>query len=184
MSRPELNNKLTAEDFSKHYWLKSELYNFCKSQNIPATGAKMELSRRIISFINAEKIAVPEQKTSKKKSKFDWHGAELNAQTVITDNYKNTQNVRTFFLNEIGPQFKFNIEFMNWLKTNSGKNLGQAAEKWREIYNQLKSPEFTTEIAPQFEYNTFIRSYFKENPSKNLKDAIKAWKELKLRPKN
>ncbi len=57
---------------------------------------------------------------------FNWHSEPLNSNTIITANYKNTQNVRRFFQSHFGTNFKMNREFMAWLKTNAGKTLGDA----------------------------------------------------------
>lgn len=57
---------------------------------------------------------------------FDWHSALLTKDTIITDDYKNSQNVRRFFVAALGSEFKFSVKFMAWLKSNSGKTLGDA----------------------------------------------------------
>lgn len=59
-------------------------------------------------------------------ARIDWHCAPLAPETVITDSYRNTQNVRRFFKSQIGPEFKFNRPFMAWMKANSGQTLGDA----------------------------------------------------------
>lgn len=65
--------------------------------------------------------------------KFDWHTAVLTNDTIITDNYKNSQNVRRFFVAALGSEFKFNIKFMAWLKSNSGKTLGDACLEYQNM---------------------------------------------------
>nr|MDA3891554.1 DUF6434 domain-containing protein [Salinivirgaceae bacterium] len=58
-----------------------------------------------------------------------WNTEKLTTETEITDNYKNTENVRALFKNQIGDKFKFNVKFMNWMKYAQGKNLGDAIEQ-------------------------------------------------------
>lgn len=58
----------------------------------------------------------------------DWHSAELTASAKIDAAYKNTQNVRRFFKQEIGEHFNFTREFMKYLKTNTGITLGEATK--------------------------------------------------------
>jgi len=53
-------------------------------------------------------------------NKFNWHSELLKGNTIITPDYKNTQNVRRFFQSHFGANFKMNREFMAWLKTNKG----------------------------------------------------------------
>ncbi|MEI7803556.1 MAG: DUF6434 domain-containing protein [Bacteroidota bacterium] len=70
------------------------------------------------------------------KSKFDWHKEPLQLSTTITDNYKNTQNVRRFFVTQIGSHFKFNREFILWIKKQQGKSLAFAIAEWKKQYEK------------------------------------------------
>ncbi|NJR13456.1 MAG: hypothetical protein HC779_03400 [Phyllobacteriaceae bacterium] len=62
---------------------------------------------------------------------FDWHSSPLFSHTLITADYRNTQNVRRFFQGEIGNAFKFDRAFMSWMLDNAGKTLGDAVDEWR-----------------------------------------------------
>jgi hypothetical protein len=95
--------------------------------------------------------------------------------TPITDNYKNTENVRAFMTKEIGSHFRFNTEFMKWTKQHTGKTMRDAIAEWQRIYILKKDKNYKTDIAPQFEYNTHIRNFLADNPGKTLKDAINSW---------
>jgi dTDP-glucose pyrophosphorylase len=166
-------NKISLSTIKTAYFLKKELVAFCKSVGISTAGGKIEITKRIEIFLETgKKIAV---KPVKFNSKFDWNVAELSLNTVITDNYRNTENVRAFFKQQIGEKFHFNTRFMNWLKTNVGKTLQDAINQYFEIKNNAEK----TEVAPQFEYNAFVRNYFAENKGKTLTDAIVAWNEYK-----
>ena len=77
--------------------------------------------------------AIKNGKTSKPTSKFDWHYEKLTLNTVITDNYKTRENVRAFFTEQIGKQFKFNVKFRDWMKSNIGKTLKDAVNQFRKI---------------------------------------------------
>ncbi len=101
---------------------------------------------------------------------------------MITDNYRNTKNVREFFKAHLGNQFKFNVQFMVWMKTAQGKTLKDATEQWLFIQNEMKTNKKDKNIVPQFEYNTYIRDFFKDNPDKSLQDAIRCWKIKKSKP--
>ncbi|MEI7803492.1 MAG: DUF6434 domain-containing protein [Bacteroidota bacterium] len=68
------------------------------------------------------------------KSKFDWHKEPLQLSTIITDSYKNTQNVRRFFVTQIGSHFKFNREFILWMKQQQGKSLASVIAEWKKRY--------------------------------------------------
>lgn len=61
---------------------------------------------------------------------FDWHKDDLSYSTLITASYKNTQNVRRFFKLNCGEDFKFDRDFMQWMKAAQGLTIGDAIEEW------------------------------------------------------
>jgi len=69
--------------------------------------------------------------TKSKSAAFDWHSAPLSIKTKITDDYKNTQNVRRFFRAQLGADFRIDRDFMAWLKASTGKTLGSAVLEWK-----------------------------------------------------
>lgn len=180
-NRPELNTKISIQDFKDFYWYKEELIDFCRSENLDKRGGKIELANRIEKFLETGKRE-PYQVTVSKTSRFDWNSEKLTIETEITDNYQNTENVRGFFKSQIGDKFKFNVKFMNWMKYAQGRNLGDAIEQWISITNEMRTNKSHKQIAPQFEYNTYIRDFMKDNPDKTLQDAISCWKIKKSKP--
>lgn len=182
-TRPILSKAISLEDFQKFYWLKEELLTFCRQEGLSTQGGKLEIAARIEHFLTTgqEKKAA---KRSKPKSTFDWSREALSDKTVITDNYKNTENVRAYFKQCIGPQFKFNVEFMNWMKANLGKTLGEAVSQYKTIRsNAVNNHEKV--ISPQFEYNTYLRDFLKDNPECDRKLGIQLWNiKRKLRGSN
>lgn len=173
--RPELNDKISVEEFESFYWLKEELVQFCKSKGISSQGGKLEIADRIIKYLQTGKI-IETPKKSYCRSRFDWGKASLSLDTEITDNYKNTENVRSFMIEHIGMHFHFNTEFMSWVKQNQGKTLREAIEQWHIIRQLKKDNNYKTKIAPQFEYNTYVRDFLADNPDKSIRDAIVFWK--------
>ncbi|GHT39967.1 hypothetical protein AGMMS49965_07460 [Bacteroidia bacterium] len=130
MQRPELNSNISAADFKDFYWFKEELTAFCKSKGLAATGRKPELTARIIAYLQTGEV-VRRVNNKKYTSKFDWNKATLDLDTEITDNYKNTENVREFLRREIGAHFRFNVPFGEWMKQNCGKTLRDAIHFWK-----------------------------------------------------
>lgn len=112
MQRPHLDNNISLTDFEEFYWLKEELVEFCKKIGIPTGGSKLELTNKIRHYFSTGKLVVNVKKTQTVLSTFDWNKEPLNSMTIITDSYKNTENVRTFFTGEIGSNFSFNVKFM------------------------------------------------------------------------
>jgi hypothetical protein len=179
--RPILNTQISIQDFRDFYWYKEELVDFCRSENLDKRGGKIELENRIEKFLKTGEREPYQTKVSK-ISRFDWNTEKLTTETEITDNYQNTENVREFFNNHIGDKFKFNVKFMNWMKSAQGKTLGDAIEQWILITKEMRTDNSLKQIAPQFEYNTYIRDFMKDNPDKTLQDAISCWKIKKSKP--
>ena len=177
MTRPTLSKNLSKSDFLDFYWLKEELVEFCRHNGINASGGKIEISQRIALFLETgEVIKKSGGSKPKKSSRFDWNNEILSMETILTDSYKNGENVRAFFKREIGNSFHFTVTFMDWIKQNYGKTLSDAVEEWNRIEQLKKDPTFKTEIAPQFEYNQYMRAFLKDNPTLSAKDAMHYWK--------
>ena len=176
MIRPKLNKNISLKDFNDFYWLKKELVSFCKENKIDCSGGKIEITERIIYFLETgQKPKKVKTNSLKINSKFDWNNEILTLETIITDNYRNTENLRSFFTTEIGKHFKFNVLFMNWMKQNVGKTLKDAVDEWEKIYLLKKDANYKSEIDSQFEYNSYVRDFLKDNPNMSLSDARKYW---------
>ncbi len=181
-TRPNLNKDISIEDFREFYWLKAELINFCREEGLKMTGSKITISNRIEHFLRTGDRQLDKSNSStQSKSKFDWNREELSLETELTDNYKNTENVRRFFEEQIGVQFKFDVKFMNWMKMNSGKTLGDAIVEWERIRAEKRNSAGPKEIAPQFEFNRYLRDFIADNPNLNRELGIKLWKMKKSR---
>ena len=179
-SRPKLNKKISLIDFLEFYWLKNELTNFCKKEGLKVTGSKIEIANRISNYLKTGGTKTREfNPKTKSISKFDWRNEKLSSETIITDNYKSTENVREYFEKEIGKGFKFNVEFMNWMKANTGKTLGESIKEWNRIKFKNKSNANPKEIAPQFEYNRYLRDFLADNPELTRSIGIELWKKKK-----
>jgi hypothetical protein len=61
---------------------------------------------------------------------FDWHRDQITIKTPVTNTYRNTQNVRRFLIDSCGPGFKFDREFMAWIKNGKPKTMGEVAAEW------------------------------------------------------
>ncbi|WP_394246399.1 DUF6434 domain-containing protein [Vibrio profundi] len=62
--------------------------------------------------------------------KVDWHKNQIDDDTIITDSYKTTQNVRRYFQAKLGEEFKFDRDFMSWMKGATGQTMGDALQEW------------------------------------------------------
>lgn len=61
---------------------------------------------------------------------FDWHGGVIEPTTPVDQNYRNTQNVRRFFVSACGASFTFDRAFMAFLKDGKAKTMEDAAMEW------------------------------------------------------
>jgi hypothetical protein len=172
--RPDFSDIQTSEEFQKWYWLKAELVAFCKLADIGYSGSKFEIIARIVEMFDVGVITAKKRK--KATSKFDWHCAELTLETIITDSYKNSRNVRQFFKKCCGQKFHFNIAFMNWMKTSVGKTLANAVEEWKRLDEQSRQKDFKSEIPKGNQYNQYLRDFFADNPNKTITNARHFWK--------
>ncbi len=176
MKRPDLIDIKTAEELQKWYWLKQELVDYCKLMKIHYSGSKAEIMDRIAETLETGVIKAEKRiKKQKFSSRFNWAKEVLTPDTMITDSYKNGQNTRRFFQEQIGPSFKFNIDFMAWIKANVGKTLRDAVEQWQLLEDRKKDKNFKSTIPSSNQYNQYMRDFFADNPDKTIKDARKYW---------
>ncbi|MDR0887795.1 MAG: SAP domain-containing protein [Candidatus Methanoplasma sp.] len=76
MNRPFLDKTLNADIFLDHYFLKEELVSFCRSEGLPLSGGKPELTER------AEMLEI--QKGSSGKQQIRTFGSHCIEVTDIT----------------------------------------------------------------------------------------------------
>lgn len=170
--RPKLNKEMDSEIFRDFYYLKEELVDFCRANNLPVSGNKMELTERIACFLATGEI-VP----ASVKSVRNANVGEITENTVIESDIVCSQKHRAFFRGKIGKSFSFNVQFQKWLKSNAGRTYGDAVCAYYQIMEEKKKGKTT--IDKQFEYNTYIRDFFSANSEKSLKEAIICWKYKK-----
>lgn len=170
--RPNLEKQIDEKTFRDFYYLKEELVNFCRTNGLPASGGKIEITDRIAYFLGTGKI-LP---TSTKSKVISVVGV-IAEDTPIESNFVCSENHRAFFKEKIGKRFSFNVAFQKWLKSNTGKTYGTAIEAYYQILEEKKKGNTT--IDKQFEYNTYIRDFFADNEGKSLEEAIQCWKYKK-----
>ncbi len=172
--RPMLDEKISVQDFKDFYWLKEELIKFCRKNGISYVGGKIEITNRIIEYLETGKITKPKTKRQKKLPK---PTKPLTLETVIGVDYRSYKEKKEFLQSIIGKQFHFTIHLLDFFKQNIGKKTyGDIVDEWYKEQKLKSDPNYVKEIAPQFEYNNYIRDFMKANPNMTIKDAIKYWK--------
>ena len=176
--RPTLDNNINPDLFKEYYWLKEELTAFCKSHALPRSGSKQNLTDRIHHYLKfGEILKAPRANRSRKATL----PSKITLDAKIPPNYKNDEAHREFFKTTIGSHFKFNVVFMNWMKSHSGCSYQEAIEEWKRI-DAAKKAGKKFPIAGQFEYNQYTRDFFADNPTLNRQDAVACWKYKKSLP--
>ena len=172
--RPNLNEKLDGETFRTFYYLKKELIDFCRENNLPVSGGKIELTDRIAYFLDTGKVL----KTSTKRKTTKDVGF-ITENTLIESNIVCSEKHRAFFKEKIGKSFSFNVLFQKWLKSNAGKTYGDAINAYYQILEEKKKGKTTIDKQFEYEYNTYIRDFFEDNQGRSLDEAIICWKYKK-----
>lgn len=174
-NRPEIHSIDSGAELKRWYWLKSELIEHANTLQLKTTGGKFQILDRLAHFLDTGERTWPGDVKTKAVSKFDWHKEILSADTLITDSYKNSQNVRRFFQNHADPKFKFNIEFMAWMKANVGKSLADAIAEYHAMKARENNPGFQSEIAHHNQFNQYTRDFLADNPELGMKEVRKFW---------
>ncbi len=173
--RPVLNKQLDGKTFRNFYYLKKELVDFCRANELPTSGGKVELTDRIAYFLDTREIL-----SAKSAPKIKTDVGVITEKTIIESNFVCSEKHRVFFREKIGNSFSFNVTFQKWLKSNTGKTYLQGIKAYYQILAEKKKG--ITVIDKQFEYNTYIRAFFADNSDKTLKQAIICWKYKKALP--
>lgn len=177
--RPEIADCPDAATFRQWYYLKEELVAYARANKIVSSGGKFDIADRIAHFLDTGERLKP-KKAAKATSKFDWHSADLTDDTVITDSYKNTQNVRRYFKARL-PGFAFSIPLMDWMKANIGKTLGEAVLVAEHIAADKKAGKKQPN-QPHNQYNAFTRAYFAAVPHGTQEEVRAFWSARRQRP--
>lgn len=170
--RPILDKKLDSKIFRDFYYLKEELVEFCRKNNLPVCGGKIEITDRIAYFLDTGEVL----STSAVKKKVAVV-SDINEGMKIETDFVCSERHRAFFKEHIGNNFSFNVAFQKWLNSNVGKTYKEAITAYYQILEDKKKGK--TKIDKQFEYNTYIRDFFADNQGKFLEEAIKCWKYKK-----
>ncbi len=180
--RPDIDCITSSKELRRWYWTKEELVAECRRLELRKTGGKFALLDRIAHFHDTGEMVFPGDKRPKVSSRFDWHSAELTPETVITDSYKNSQNVRRFFKQHVGDHFKFNIASMAWMKENVGKTLADAVIAIRTLDEQAAAPGFKSKIADHNQFNQYTRDFLEDNPQMGMKEVRYFWALKRAQP--
>ena len=131
--RPNLDNSLDSKTFKEYYYLKEELIDFCRKNNLQTTGGKIELTERIANFLETGERTYKSH-TTKRSLSVD----KITLDTIIEENFVCSEKHRAFYKEQIGNNFSFNVAFQKWLKSNSGKTYKDSINAYYQILEDKK----------------------------------------------
>ena len=175
IGRPAIETIASGAELKRWYWLKAELEAEAKRVGVKTTGGKFTILDRLMHHRDTGEVTWPGDKKTKVRSKFDWHCEVIDLDTVITDSYKNSQNVRRFFKAHVGENFKFNTTFMAWMKANVSKTMADAVAEYQRQKKEMSDPGFKSDILHHNQFNQYTRDFLEDNPDMGMKDVRYFW---------
>jgi hypothetical protein len=167
MNRPTLKQVGSAQQFLRWYWLKEELYEYCKSNALPTSGSKPELAQRIVAHLSGAPI--PPVKRSVRAGAMP---TTFELSTVIGHGWRCNPSLGQFFRTHCGRGFRFNAATRNFVHTKEGSTLAQAIDCYKASV-AVGAPK--QEIIAQNEYNRHTREFFAANPHATREQALQTW---------
>jgi len=164
----------------KWYWLKSELVAYARQTGIRYGGSKFDILDRLATKLDGIETNVP--KSAKVDLGVNWKNRTLTVDTVITNSYTNSKNSRNFFKVHCGQRFAFSIRFMDWMKDNAGKTLGDAIIEWKRLEKLKLDKTFESAIPSGNQFNKYLRDFFADNPGNSMEKARQCWKRKRSLP--
>ena len=185
--RPPIETIATGAELKDWYWLKEEIVDHARHLGVSPSGGKFAVIDRVAHFLDTGERRKPsDDKGTKRRpaastSGFDWVRGPITRRTIIDAGYRNNRNVRTFFEGEIGRKITFNIAFMDWMKANAGKTMGDAVEQWLRL-DAARKAGVKAAIPDHNQYNAYVRAFFADNPGRSMDEARHFWKLKRGRP--
>lgn len=102
-----INKRTKVDTFNNTYYLKQQLIDFCRENNIPTSGSKQELTDRVREYLTTGKV----KPTSKFPKRANSDTTPPSLEKVITEGYRNSEENREFFEKHIGKSFRFSVKF-------------------------------------------------------------------------
>jgi len=109
IDRPNIDNKINGDTFRSFYYLKEELVDFCRSNGIPTSGGKIELTDRIAYYLDTGKI-LPTNIVKRVKSITT---EIINEESEIEANFVCSEKHRAFLRTKLA-----NLFLLMWLFRN------------------------------------------------------------------
>lgn len=172
-ARPQLTTELSEAEFRRWYWLKSELIGFARSEGFSTSGSKPELADRIAAFLDGKPLPPPKRARNASRH----IEGPIGRSTVIPPNQTASQQLRPFFVEEIGSSFRYDHFMRTFLAENAGRTLGDAVDHWYETRG-VEPPE----TLEQLELIRFTKAWHLAHPDGTAAECRAAWRTHRSLP--
>lgn len=174
MERPTLSRELSAAEFHRWYWLKSELVDACRLLRISPTGSKRELAARISAALSGTSLPNPAPRRPTRPMP-----THFTLETRIGDGWRCSAALGQFLRAHVGRGFRFNAAVRDFVHTHVGQPLSALVA----CYHASVAPDAEKPVlSPQFEYNRHMQSYALAHPGATRDEMLAAWKDRRARP--
>ena len=137
-------------------------------------GGKVDLTERLVAALDGNEPSAP----STRLPTVDRLTARLSGSTVLPPRQRCTQALRAWFVDQLGPGFRFDAALRDYI-AQGGHTLDEAVAHWRASRTALQ-----TEIGAQFELNRFSRAWHAEHPGSGHADMLRAWRDHRSLPRD
>ena len=151
----------------------AELQPFARELGVSASGPKAALIDRIAAALDGRPTPAIRSRTPRAASLPE----PLTTATVIPDGQRSTQQLRAFFVDEIGPGFAFDGHMRGFVAGNAGATLGDAIDHWHATRG-AELPEQSASL----EFNRFTKEWHREHPDRTAAQARAAWQRYRSTP--
>lgn len=165
--RPPLDQAMPEQEFRRWYWTMAELQPFARRLGVRASGPKADLTERIAAHLagrpHARRSSVTPTASGPQLT------GPVTMATKIPPGQRSTEELRSFFVAQIGPSFTFNGHMRAFLRAGDA-TLGDAVEHW---YRTVGAPLPTQ--SESLEFNRFTRAWHASHPNGTAAECRQAW---------
>ncbi len=174
-ARPALSEVGTGAELRRWYWLKTELIRYARELGIVSTGSKAVLTERIAAHLDGRPPVLGAVRRPSAAS--EQLSGPLDADTVIPAGQRASRALRAYFVDAVGPSFRFDEAMRTFIADGAGRTLADAVDHWYATRDRPRPG-----IGAQFEFNRFIRDWHRDHPSGTRAGALAAWERYRSLP--
>ena len=174
MERPAFSRQLSASEFQRWYWLKSELVDACRLLGVSPTGSKPDLSARIAAALSGGGVpnVAPRRVRGEMPERFT-------LETRIGNGWRCNPALGTFLRAHAGRRFRFNATVRTFVHTQVGAPVSAIVACYRA---SVAPGAVKPALPPQLEYNRHMQLYAQEHPGATRAEVLSAWRARRARP--